>query len=195
MGMGNRPHPGRDGFVFPVRRVIVGVSSSPGGLRALRCAADLARHHDAVLIAVLAWTPPGDDLAERHAPSSALRGIWAEAASRRLREALGTAWGGGDVGLTVRSLVKRGEPGPVLVGTANSADDLLVVGAGRRGPLARICHGRVSRYCLAHARCGVHAVPPPAVAREAGHGLRGWAFRRREMTLDQALREWDSSTA
>jgi nucleotide-binding universal stress UspA family protein len=192
--MDNKPYPGRDAFVFPVRRVIVGVSGSPGGLRALRCAQDLARHSDdAMLIPVLAWTPPGGDLAERHAPSPALRRIWAEAASQRLREALDTAWGGADVGLTVRSVVKRGEPGPVLVDTAYSADDLLVVGAGRRGLLARICHAKVSRYCLAHARCGVLAVPPPAAAKEAGRGLRAWAFRHRELTLDQALREWDSS--
>jgi nucleotide-binding universal stress UspA family protein len=182
--------------VFPVRRVIVGATGSPGSLRALRFAKDLAGHTaDAVLMPVLAWTPPGGDLAERRAPSPTLRRIWAEAASQRLRDALDAAWGGETAGLTVRSLVGRGEPGPVLVEAACSADDLLVVGAGRRGPLARIGHGRVSRYCLTHAQCPVVAVPPPTIAQEAAHGLRAWAFRHRELTLDQAMRQWDNSAA
>jgi hypothetical protein len=37
---------------------------------------------------------------------------------------------------TIRPLVQRGGPGLVLVGVASSADDVLVVGAGRRGALA-----------------------------------------------------------
>jgi hypothetical protein len=41
-----------------VRRVIAGASGSPAGLQALRQAADLARHHDAVLVPLLAWVPP-----------------------------------------------------------------------------------------------------------------------------------------
>jgi hypothetical protein len=28
------------------------------------------------------------------------------------------------------------------------------------------------------AHCPVSAIPPPALAQQAGHGLRGWAFRR-----------------
>src|SRR4029077_13160332 len=43
----------------------------------------------------------------------------------------------------------------------------LVVGAGRRGPSGRLRHGRVSRYCLAHASCPVIAVPSPALNRAA----------------------------
>ena len=80
----------------------------------------------------------------------------------------------------------------MLAGLACCADDLLVVGAGRRGSLARVWGGKVTRYCLAHARCPVLAVPPPALAREAGRGLRGFAYRHRELTLERALREWES---
>ena len=47
------------------RRIIVGASGSPGSLQALRFAADLARDRDAPLIPVLAWLPPGGDLADR----------------------------------------------------------------------------------------------------------------------------------
>jgi len=49
-------------------------------------------------------------------------------------------------------------------------------GAGHRGTLAHIVYGRVSLYCLAHARCPVLAVPPPALAQEISHGLQGWMF-------------------
>ena len=47
----------------------------------------------------------------------------------------------------------------------------------------------VSRYCLAHARCPVIAVPPPALARELRHGLLAWAFWRRSLTPEQVLRD------
>jgi hypothetical protein len=45
--------------VTGVRRVIVGASGSPGSLRALRYADERARAHDATLIPVLTWLPPG----------------------------------------------------------------------------------------------------------------------------------------
>jgi Universal stress protein family len=88
-------------------------------------------------------------------------------------------------GVPVEPLVLRGEPGSVLVRVADSDDDLLVVGAGRRGALGRMTSCRVSRYCLAHATCPVVAVPPSALA-QMGRGLRGWAFRHRNLSLDRA---------
>lgn len=45
------------------RRVVAGVSGSPGSLAALRRAADEARRGaEAELLVVLAWEPPGGDL-------------------------------------------------------------------------------------------------------------------------------------
>jgi len=81
-------------------------------------------------------------------------------------------------------VIVRGETGPALVDMADSPGDVLVVGAGRRGWLARIGHGRVSRYCVAHAGCPVVTVPPPA--------LRFRAIRHRELTVDRAAAEWAS---
>jgi hypothetical protein len=46
--------------------------------------------------------------------------------------------------------------------------DLLAVGAGRGGPLRRL-------------GCPALAIPLPALAQEAGHGLRGWAFRHSQV--------------
>src|SRR5206468_6848333 len=58
-------------------------------------------------------------------------------------------------------VVERGEPGPVLTAIANHPGDILVIGAGRRGTLARVFSGRVSRYCLAHGHAPIVAIPPP----------------------------------
>jgi len=174
--------------VSGVRRVIVGVSASPGCLPALRYAENVARRNDAPLVAVHAWVPPSGDLAERRHPSPpCLRQVWKEAAHQRLREALDAAWGGDPAGPALRLMTIRGEPGPALINVASFTGDLLVVGAERRGRTARIWHGRVSRYCLAHALCPVLTVPPPALAQTAGHGLRAWSFRHRELTVDRAL--------
>lgn len=165
------------------RRIIVGTSGSPGSLQALRYAAELAREDDATLIPVLAWLPPGGEMAERRYPSGYLRQIWKDAAWLELWTALDSAWGGiAPVGRPAEPLVLRGQPGAVLVAVASQPGDLLVVGTGRRGPVRRLFSGRVSRYCLAHATCPVAAVPPSGLDQAAGHGLRGWAFRHRALS-------------
>ena len=166
-----------------VRRVIVGVSGSPGSLQALRHAAGLARAHEAGLIPVLAWVPPGGDLADRNHPSPYLRKVWRDAACHRLWEAIGLALGGIPDDLAFDSDVVRGDPGQVLTGIACHPDDVLVIGAGRRGRVARALSCHVSRYCVAHAQCPVISVPPPDLAQMT-HGLRGWAFRHRGLNPD-----------
>jgi nucleotide-binding universal stress UspA family protein len=171
--------------VSGVRRIIVGVSGSPGSLQALRHAAGLARTHEAPLVTVLAWVPPGGDLADRSHPSPYLRRLWQDAAWQRLWHAVELALGGIPEDVAFASDVQRGDPGHVLVGFACHPDDLLVIGAGRRGALAHALSCRVSRYCLAHALCPVVAVPPPALA-QVSHGLRGWAFRHRGLSPDHA---------
>lgn len=176
--------------VVPGRnRLVVGASGSPRSLPALRYAHDLARCNAVPLVVVHAWVPPGGDLAERRAPSAQLRRIWTDAAWQRLRDALDTAWGADDPDLDIEPVVIRGEAGPALVDLANTGADLLVIGAGRRGRMARMRHGKVSRYCLEHARCPVLAVPP-AATREPGLGMARWSRRQREQTLDRALRDW-----
>ena len=72
--------------------------------------------------------------------------------------------------------VERGPAGWVLVNLACRPDDVLVVGAGRRGALARIAFSKVSPYCLAHAQCPVLAIPPPELARELRHGRLARVF-------------------
>jgi nucleotide-binding universal stress UspA family protein len=171
--------------VSAVRRIIVGVSGSPGSLQALRQAADLARTHYAPLIPVLAWQPPGGDLADRSHPSPYLRAVWRDAAWERLWRAIDLAFGGIPADVACTPAVVRGEPGHVLVSAASQPDDMLVIGAGRRGAMAHALSCKVSRYCVAHAGCPVVAVPPPVLA-QLSHGLRGWAFRHRGVSPDHA---------
>ncbi len=173
-------------------RVIVGTSGSPGSLRALRHGELLARAHDAVLIPVLAWEPPGGDKADWVQPSGFLRRQWQELACQRLRDALIAAWGNVPREPAVEPHVERGPAGWVLVSIACRPDDLLVIGAGRRGPLARIARSPVSRYCVARARCPVLAIPPPDLAREP---RPGWVFRHRPLTTEQVLRDLGTPAA
>lgn len=160
--------------MLSVSRVIVGACGTPGSLRALRFALELAASQEAELLAVHAWVPPGGEFADRRYPSAYLRTLWEDAAEQRLCSAMDEAWGMRPELVVVHPVIMRGEPGPALVEVASRDGDVLVVGAGRRGVLARLTgHGQVSRYCLSHAHCAVIAVPPADLVRDSGHILRG----------------------
>jgi nucleotide-binding universal stress UspA family protein len=167
-----------------VRRIIVGVHGSLGSLQALRYAADEARLRNVPLLAVAAWVPPGGEMAERRAPSAYLRKVWREAAWERLWAAFDAGLGGVPADLTVEPQVARGETGAVLVEAAGRPDDLLIIGTGRRAGIGRVLHRSVSRYCLAHARCPVLAVPPSALMDEMSHPLHSWHIRRHALVPD-----------
>jgi nucleotide-binding universal stress UspA family protein len=164
--------------MFATCRIFAGISGSPSSVHALRQAADLARHHDALLIALHAWVPPDGDFHERKHPCLPLRQLWEDDAWQRLWDTLDRAFGGLPAGVRAQPVVLRGKPGRVLTVLASRPSDLLVIGAGRWGPL-RLLGSPVSRYCLANAHCPVLAIPPPELTRQAGHGLRGWAYRHR----------------
>jgi len=75
------------------------------------------------------------------------------------------------------------------VNLARHPGDVLVVGAGRRGPLARMIFSKVGRHCLAHAQCPVLAIPPPVLAQDLRHGRLAWLFWHRPLTPEQVLRD------
>jgi nucleotide-binding universal stress UspA family protein len=142
-----------------VRRVIVGVSGSPGSLQALRYAAEMARTNHAMLMPVLAWTPPGGELADRKHPCAPLRAAWKQAAKDRLVQAVERAIGGQPADVEFGPVIVQGAAGEALTKIARKPGDVLIVGAGRQGVLGRLaCH--VARYCVSHATCPVIAVPP-----------------------------------
>ena len=166
-----------------VRRIVVGVHGSLGSLQALRRAAVEAQERQVPLVPVIAWVPPGGDLAERSHPSPYLRQVWHEAACTRLSEAFDDGLGGVPDGVEVRARVERGDAGQVLVDVADQPGDLLVIGTGRRHPVGRALRRSVGRYCLAHAKCPVLAVPPSALMDEMRHGLLPWPLRGRHVLV------------
>lgn len=173
-----------------VRRVIAGVSGSAGSLAALRHAAAMARTEGAELMPVIAWLPPGGDLADRRFPCQQLRVAWREAAQDRLWSAISLAIGGPPDDVPFSPKTVRGEPGEVLSALSTEPGDLLVIGTGRRGP-GRLFGSHVSRYCLAHAHCPVIAVPPSELAAQL-HGVHGWRLLHRMQPGDADLHAADA---
>ena len=181
--------------MYGLDRLIVGTSGSPGSLQALRYGENLARAHHAVLIPVIAWELPGGDHTQRIGSSHELGKACREIACRQLQEALTAVWGEVPGDPLVQPQVERGPAGRVLVRVACLPGDLLVVGAGRRSALGRLVFSKVGRYCVAHAQCPVVAVPPPALAREFGHGRLARAFWRRSLTPERVLGNRGGSAA
>jgi nucleotide-binding universal stress UspA family protein len=171
--------------VLGVRRVITGVSGSATSLRALRLADQIARTSGALLIPVLAWSPPGGEQAEKRMPSSQLGRVWQEAACRRLHDALAAVLGAEATSLHIEPHVERGPAGWVLTSIGVEPGDVLVLGAGRRGVPAWMIRSRVTRYCVSHARCPVVLVPPPELERD----LR--RFRIKSIARHRALTPGD----
>ena len=159
-------------------RVVVGVSESPAGLRALRAAVEQARILDRELLAVRAFATT-----ERERPQSAAAAtlpgcesadLWSQTpriavdtgekdASRVIERAFGHAMGGvPDDDPAVHPTVRLGRPGPVLVEAAHLEDDLLVIGATT--PQWRRQLGRsTARYCTFYAACPVLLIPPNGI--------------------------------
>jgi nucleotide-binding universal stress UspA family protein len=171
--------------VSAVRRIVVGVHGSLGSLQALRWAADEARERRVPIVAAIAWVPPGGDFAERSHPSPYLRRLWQDAALKRLTGAFDECLGGIPDDLDGHLLVERGDAGQVLVDLSERPGDLLVIGTGRRSPVSRALHRSVGRYCLAHARCPVLAVPPSALMEEMRHGRLPWPRRGRRVLVPE----------
>lgn len=154
-------------------RVIVGVDGSIGSLAALRRGVAEARLRDSVLVTILAWIPPGGEGIGRRTPCPPLLlAEWQREARRRLRAAWDEALGGFPRDLEIELRVERGWPGWVLTEFARRANDLLVVGAGRRTATWRLLARSVARYCVGRAECAVIVEPPPAMARLHGRARR-----------------------
>jgi nucleotide-binding universal stress UspA family protein len=158
------------------QRVIAGVSGSVRSLAALRVAVNEARRAEAVLLPVLAWSPAGGEIAYRRAPCPPLLEFWEQSACQQMRTAFDEAFGGEPAAVELHPLVVRAPPGAALVEIAGRSTDLLVVGGGGHGRIARLTHGGVTRYCIAHARCPVLAVPPPDLLCEL-RGHQRWAVQ------------------
>ncbi|MFD6877291.1 MULTISPECIES: universal stress protein [unclassified Streptomyces] len=161
-----------------VRKIVVGVSGTPGSLSALHRAAAEARVRDAELWVVMAWQAPGGELGSRGACNASALTDCRAAAVERLREVLDGAFGAAGPGVTLAGITVRATPGAALVDTARSPEDLLVVGTGSRNALRRLVRPSVARYCLAHAACPVLTVPPSPLQADLDEVHRRNFWRR-----------------
>jgi nucleotide-binding universal stress UspA family protein len=150
-----------------IRRVVVGVDDSPGGLAALAAATRLATARDAELVAVRAWAlglPRHGGRRMRHLRHPhvilSFSGSEQEAASSVLVRRLFRAVTGGmpvDVPLSIET--PQADPALALTSTACRPGDVIVVGTRSGHPVQRLIHGSVSSYCWRRAGCPVLVVP------------------------------------
>ncbi|MDP9795199.1 nucleotide-binding universal stress UspA family protein [Catenuloplanes nepalensis] len=137
-------------------RVIVGVSPSLTGLRALRLAVAEARRRGVPLRAVRAWDLDGTDAVY-------VRGR--DAARQLIRECFADALGGMPPDVQINSVTVLDRPGAALVDYARE-DDVLFVGRTPQRWWRRVFRRSVAGYCVSHAVCPVQVVPPDAFARQ-----------------------------
>lgn len=145
-------------------RVVVGVDDTLSGLHALRRAVAEARARRLPLHAVRAWRPAPRS---RYPTLEDQQEAENNAASHLVEQAFADTMGGLPEDLDVETVLVPDLPGPTLLRHAAQDDDLLVLGAGRRGFWRRRFGRGVARYCLARATCPVLVVPPPPLTRTA----------------------------
>lgn len=157
-------------------RVFVGLDGSLSSMEAVRRGLQEARMRGAELHAVYVRSnsthrgygfgmvvepPRSPELLDRDADYSIKK--W-------LQEGLGNI----PTDIPVNRLVAVGDPGQSLVMLAFRRDDLIVLGASRRGRVRRLFANRTSKYCIDCASCPVIVVPPPSMAEhmKRRRGLR-----------------------
>jgi len=153
-------------------RVVVGVTGSAGSAAALRRAVVEARRSGSELVPVFAWQPPGGEALYRAAPVPELAALWARQARERFEAAIVAAVGGFPPDLRVEPLVVRGPAVWVLTELADRPSDLLVLGAGPRGRLARLIRGRVRRAAALRTNAPLLLVAPVARPARVRRDLR-----------------------
>jgi nucleotide-binding universal stress UspA family protein len=137
------------------RRIVVGIDGSEPSQRALQWALEEARASGATVDAVLSWQPiiGGEPFLAA--------GVDRTEVETHEREVLDRAVGQVDEGgLTqpVQRILVQGDPGAMLLETAQGAD-LLVVGSRGRGGFAELLLGSVTQKAICHAPCPVVVIP------------------------------------
>ncbi|HET6531449.1 MAG TPA: universal stress protein [Actinoplanes sp.] len=141
--------------------VVAGIDGSAESIRALRFAAEAARHREVPLRVIHAWTMPYLGFAgpATRLPQDAVDDL-TEQAQRILQDSIDQA--SLDVRQTdLEARLVQGPPAPSLLQAADGAD-LLVVGSRGLGGWKGLLLGSVSTQCVTESPC------PVAVVRAAG---------------------------
>jgi nucleotide-binding universal stress UspA family protein len=162
-------------------RVIVGVGDLDDGVRPLAWALAEARRRGSQLHAVRAWREPSHLVSV----SGDWRHLLEEGAERTLVDALRLVTGGVAPDFSCRLAARPGFPADVLLKYADQDDDLLVLGAGRRG-LSGLFGQRTVQTCVRRAGCPVVVVPLVALAPTVPLRRLLRELRRELKQLDQA---------
>jgi len=139
-----------------VPRIVVGVDGSPGSVRALQQAVDLARARPADVDAVHTWqvTYWATELSMMPAVPVTEIQEGAEQALTRVIESVDAH------GVRINPIVSEGDPASTLLDAAEGAD-MLVVGSRGHGGFVGLLLGSVSHKVIHHAACPVLVVPHP----------------------------------
>lgn len=136
--------------------IVVGLDGSEASLEALGFALEEARSHGSELKAVKAWNVP--PLAYGPVWSVPIHvGDYAKIAQAELDKSLELA-GAADSGVTVKPVLREGQPADILCAEAKGAD-LLVLGSRGLGGFRGLLLGSVSQQCANHAPCPVVIIP------------------------------------
>ncbi|HZC26054.1 MAG TPA: universal stress protein, partial [Actinopolymorphaceae bacterium] len=143
-----------------VDAIVVGVDGSESSRHALSWAVRHASRTKSQVHAVsVCFVPPISPVVTVPLPP-----IDSDMLDQGNRDALETAIRQADPdshGVTVRTSIVYGEPGPALCAVAAGAPALIVGSHGHRAFLATLL-GSVSSYCVRHALCPVIVIPPTA---------------------------------
>lgn len=141
-----------------LRPVVVGVDGTALSRDALAFALQEGAARGVSVHVVAAWT---FGTTVRDAEGSASYQTENDAASAELESSVAEALTRTDARPEIEKIVVHGAPADALVEAAQDAA-MLVVGSGRKGPLARTFLGSVSDYCVRHAPVPVVVVTSSA---------------------------------
>lgn len=140
------------------RPVVVGVDGTALSHEALVFALEEGSVRNVPVVALMAWTF-GTTLRDANAGDTYEQ--LAQQAAAQLEEIVAEALESCDAPPTVEQRAVHGDSGSALVDAARDAA-MLVVGSGRKGPLARVLLGSTSEHCVRHCQSPVVVVPDPS---------------------------------
>jgi nucleotide-binding universal stress UspA family protein len=158
--------------------ILVGIDGSQAGAYALDWAAEEAERRGARLVIAHAGDLPHRDVLTEDTARAAIREV-CDFGRELLADAVATVVED-HADVDARTELREAAPAAMLLELSEKAD-LLVVGRGAGGPLARFVFGSTAQRVAGHARCPVVVVSGPATTGPVVVGVSGSAGGQRAM--------------